>query len=110
MPRRPEDTGGVFASLERRGSVATKARRQLLVGFGLVAAAMAIGSVAAPQATVLAVQLAIPLTWLGVTAGALFYAIRAVRGLVTGQYRSGRSDFGLPGADDDSSKRHRLRR
>ncbi len=51
-----------------------------------------------PEATVrgLKIPLVVPLAWASIGVGALYYAGRAVARLVTGKYRSGRTDFGLP--------------
>ena len=109
MPRVPGDNDGVFRGVARRGVVTAKARRKLLVGFAVLAVTLAVASRTTPEATVVAVQVAIPVMYLGFGAGAVIFAGRAVSRLVTGKYRSGRTDFGLPRARAESRDRLRPR-
>ena len=106
---RPDRDRGVFKGLQRRRAVATRARRKVIGGFALVAAAIGAGAWVAPEATMIALQVAIPVMRLGVIGGALFFAVKAVARLVTGRYRAGRTDFGLPHSNRPSRKRLRPR-
>ena len=89
---------GVFHGVARRRATVASARRKTAIALVLGAAGLTIALLVLPRVTVrgLRIPLVVPLLWASIGVGALCAAGNAVFRLVTGRYRSGRSDFGLP--------------
>ncbi|MAF11588.1 hypothetical protein CMK11_14155 [Candidatus Poribacteria bacterium] len=107
MPGAEDRRPGVFQDLARRRANVARARWKtggalVLGGVGLVGVALLLPLV---RVRGVLVPMLMPLAWASIGVCAVIGALKAVSRLITGKYRTGRTDFGLPTAekqkDDD---------
>ncbi|MBT3268344.1 hypothetical protein HN371_14405 [Candidatus Poribacteria bacterium] len=98
MRRIGDGRRGVFQSVGRRRANVAKARRKTVGALVLGVLGVAAGLIFLPvvRVTGLPAPALLPVAWASVGVLALFASGKAVVRLVTGKYRAGRSDFGLP--------------